>query len=253
MLVRNNEKPRTAYLSGSEVTTAWLQGWVTAIGQYQHLHYVNKNLAEENAQLREQMRDAYFFNRTDSIWVRDSVTRQKQYQYIVAEVVDNSVNRQSNYITVNRGALHGVKPGSAVISAGGIVGIVLQTSDHYSIIMSLLHRSSHISAKLRRSNYFGSLAWRGDTPEEIHLDDIPKGAKVKRGDTIVTSGNSFLFPKGIMVGTVIQDTIPPGSNTHDVRVRLGADLGRIEHVYIINNILKPEAEKLKQAILDAEK
>ena len=162
-------------------------------------------------------------------------------------MVNNSVNRYNNYLTLNRGNKHGITSNSGVINGSGIVGIVQKTSTNYAAVMSILHRSTKISAKLKKGDYFGSLTWKGENAQEMNLEAIPKHAEVEIGDTITTSGFSSMFPKGLMIGIVESADLVNGSNFYDIKIKLSCDMNNISHVFIVTNLMREEQETLEAA------
>ena len=253
LLVQNNEKQNQVFLSSANSVVGGVYSFSNKLLQYRNLVTVNQQLADENAKLKEQLESSYFNHRVDTQQIKDK-TYQQQYRYTTASVVNNSISRQNNFLTIDRGSMHGIKEHSGVVSAAGIVGIVTKVSAHYSVVMSLLNRNTRISAKLSRTGYFGQLLWNGNNPNVMILGEISKQAKVKIGDSVVTSGFSSIYPSGIYIGKVKMHEIEPGSAFYTLYVDLAADLGKIEHVFVVDNIFRNETDKLEEeAAADKEK
>lgn len=246
MIVNNNEKQNQVFVSSANSFSGSFFERFDKITRYWNLGEVNEELARDNKRLLEQLPNAQFDETIDTIFIKDTLYQQ-QYEYIPALVVNNSVNRYNNYLTLNRGKSHGVTPNSGVISGSGIVGIVQKTSSNYTSVISVLHRSTKISAKLKQNDYFGSLTWKGDNSEQMNLEAIPKHAEVEVGDTIVTSGYSTMFPKGVMIGIVETTDLVNGSNFYDIKVKLSCDMNNISHVFVVNNLMREEQETLEAA------
>lgn len=168
------------------------------------------------------------------------------FTYIGANVISNSITTTTNSLRLDKGSQDSVYRNMGVITSDGIVGVVRTVSDRYCQVMSILHRESRIKASLHQSGYFGTLTWDGEDPKIVKLDAVPKHAIVEKGDTVVTSGYSQLFPEGIMIGTVHSAELPPGGNFHDIEVALRNDLSRVRYVYLINNHHKEELKVLDQ-------
>jgi rod shape-determining protein MreC len=169
---------------------------------------------------------------------------QDNYEFISGKIIKNSIIGLDNMITLNKGRIHGVDKHMGVLGLDGLVGIVVDVSDHYSVAMSLLHRQTRISAKLKSTPYFGSLLWKNELdPMTMNLEDIPKHANVAEGDTVETSGFSYMFPPGISIGRIVKDSLPEGNNFYTIEVRLLNDLSKAENIYIVKN-------KDKQELLD---
>jgi rod shape-determining protein MreC len=249
LLVRNNDIHKEAYRSASEEFVGFVYSKYNGVIRYWDLASVNDSLLHENAKLREQLRNSFFDHNVDSSVVRDTLF-QAQYKYIEAMVVDNSTTRMNNYLTINRGKHHGVKPNSGVLNAtgSGIVGIVRKVSTNYSAVMSVLHMDTRISCKIKRNNYFGTLSWDGRSPRYMVLNAIPKHADVIQGDSVTTSGFSSMFPEGILVGIVDTFYLEPGSNFYHIRVNLSSDLSNVEYAYVVDNLMSTELDSLMQSV-----
>ncbi|NJN78502.1 MAG: rod shape-determining protein MreC [Saprospiraceae bacterium] len=247
MIVNNNEKQNQVYVSSANRMTGSFYERYDKIVGFWNLGDVNAELANDNKRLLEQLPNAYFDTEVDTIEVRDSFFEQ-QYRYIPAKIVNNSINRYDNYLTLNRGRSHGIKNNTGVITSNGIIGVVQKTSKNYTVVMSILHHNTRISAKIKNSDYFGSLLWKGGNPEYMYLDAIPKHATIEQGDTIITSGYSSKFPEGIMVGVVEDATVIKGSNFYDVKVKLSSDMSNLSHVFVVNNLMKKEKETLEKEV-----
>jgi rod shape-determining protein MreC len=245
ILIENNHTQNTAYQAATGAMAARVYKITGDIKQYQNLSTVNEQLADENAHLKEQLESSYFNHRVDTQEIKDKVYQQ-QYRYTTAQIVNNSVSRQNNYITLNRGRMHGVKPNCAVVAAVGCVGIVKSVSEHYSIVISLLNRKTQLSAKISRTGDVGQLTWNGLDPLVMTMAQVSKQAKIKLGDSIITSGSSNMFPAGIYIGKVRAHEVDSGSPFHSIQVELAADLNKINHVFIVDNLFRNEAAKLEE-------
>lgn len=176
----------------------------------------------------------------------DSLEQYRKYQYLRAKVVANSVVGPNNFIVIARsGASQQLKEGMGIVDPEmGVVGIITQVSKDFAVVMSLLHTDSHISGKLLHGGETGTLIWDGKTPNIISLTGIPKSAKVVKGDTIISSGFSTSFPKGMMIG-VVDEVIPEKStNNFKIRFRSAADFYNLEFVYAIDNMRSEDINKL---------
>jgi rod shape-determining protein MreC len=248
LIVRNNDKQNKAFVSSANVVAGSFFERYDKITRYWNLGAVNEELARDNKRLLEQLPNAYFDETVDTIVVRDTAYKQ-QYEYIPAKVVNNSVNRYNNYLTLNRGKKDGIRPNAGVMNGTGLVGIVRNTSEHYAVVISLLHTSTRISAKLKRDDYFGSLVWKENDARFMYLEAIPKHAEVEVGDTVVTSGYSSMFPEGLMIGKIEKVSILNGSNFYHIKVRLSCDLNNVSHVFVVNNLMREEQEALENATI----
>ncbi len=210
----------------------------SGITDYFALKKANHNLLEQNAALLNNRQSSFLTTDTGFVY-KDTL-----YKYIPAHVVSISVNHPSNYIMVNKGSLHGVKKEMGVISSRGVAGIVIGVSKHYSLIMSLLHHNAKISGRIKKDNILVNIIWDTGDYRFGNIQDVPSHVELKPGDTIVTSGKSLIFPEGIIIGYVESST---GNQKVDFKkgiLRFATDFKSLQNVYIIENIMKPEQQKL---------
>lgn len=173
------------------------------------------------------------------------VDTSSQYHFSIAHVVGNSIAQAENYITLDRGHLDSVKVNLGVADHNGVVGIVAAVSDHYALVISLLNPKLRISVKLKDYESFGSLVWDGKSCEYATLADLPRSVQYAPGDTVVTSGYSGSFPKGLPVGTVTEALDRDDDNFLVLRVKLFTDFNRLGNVYVIHNDKQEELNKLE--------
>lgn len=211
---------------------------------YFSLRQANSDLVRENFELRKQLglngRDG---STVDNIYSGHADT--SVYNIISAVVVNQTVNRQKNFITLDRGYADGIEEGMAVIGPDGVVGIVTGVSRNYSVVISLLNIDFRLSTRFSNSGYFGSLAWDGSSPEMAILNDIPHHVTPQPGDTVETSGYSSIFPPGIMIGTIDSYDSSRGDFLNIV-VRLSTIFGSLHNVYIIGNNHNKEIKNLEK-------
>lgn len=216
------------------------------------LKATNAKLAEENVRLRNQLAQdfvAYDTSRKAGTLVlrKDSLEKIRKFYYYPAKVVGNTFTLQKNYITIERGALQGVKKDMAVISPeGSIVGVVIEVNDNYSKIMSLLHRNSKVSAMLKRDKVAGGIEWDGSNPDILTLKNISKSAAPKIGDTVLTSPYSSNFPAQLLIGKVTKIKQDPASNFLTLDVKSFTNFFNLEYVYLVENKRMNEQKSIEQ-------
>lgn len=218
---------------------------VSGIQDYFSLREQNQVLAEENAKYRSWQNRSPIISISDSLKTLEEDTLH-QYSYNVARVVNNSVNKRMNYLTINKGSKHGIKKEMGVIDQHGIIGVVNHVSKNYSTVRSILHSESMVSAGLKNSNYYGSLVWQRRNPTEVRLKDIPKHANIQLGDSVITTAYSSIFPEGIPVGTVIEVIEKDEMSFKELDIKLVNDLSNTVYVYVIDNKLKDEQRELEK-------
>jgi rod shape-determining protein MreC len=246
-IVQNNSFQKASFINSTNAAAGSIYNYYNNATEYLHLKVANESLAEENALLRSRIPNAFYDNKLDTLSINDSLHHQ-QYTYITAKVVNNTVTKRNNYLTLNRGSIHGVKPESGVVTSGGVVGIVKDVSEHYCSVLSLLHKDTKISAKIDKSNYFGSLVWEGGNARYATLLDIPKHVDLKKGERIVTTSYSSIFPENITIGSILSWEVKPGDNFYTIKIQLSTNFANISYVYIINNLMKEEQKKLEGLI-----
>ncbi|HJU45698.1 MAG TPA: rod shape-determining protein MreC, partial [Chitinophagaceae bacterium] len=183
----------------------------------------------------------------DSIVV-DSLKKYQKYQYFEAKVAGSTVTTQTNYLTIHRGAAQGIKKDMGVIGPSGIAGRVVNVSDNYAIVMSVLSRQFKVKAKLKKGGESGTIEWDGVSPLYIQLKDIPKSAKVQKGDSVLTSELSSIYPPNIMVGTVAEIINDKSSNFYSLRIKPATNFYSIQYVYVIGDLQRDERKKLEEAV-----
>lgn len=211
----------------------------SGVTEYFHLSHTNQQLAEENARLRQQLQhllaqaDPEPFNKTDTVF-------RMQYQVVPATVVSNTVNLRNNYLMLNKGRRHGIREDMAVISSEGVVGVVVNVSQHFSWVMSLLNSNSMLNVRLNKSDHHGSVTWPGGNYRLGRLNYIPTHVTFASGDTLVTGGHSLIFPPGVSVGTVEDYHIGKEDHFFTVSIKYAVDFNRLTYVYIVKNMMRQE-------------
>ena len=246
---QNMSSEKTAFLSSANRTVGNIYDYSNRWMSYWNLSSLNDALAKENARLKMRLPSSQFSNLSDSGTVMNEFF-EPRYQYTEAVVINNSVNRNNNYITLNRGAKHGVKLQNAVLNGTGegVVGIIVAVSSHFSTAMSVLHQESRISAKIKRNGFYGLAVWNGKDPRKLTLNAIPKHAKVMKGDSVVSSGYSTIFPEGVFIGTIDKFSNETGTNFYSIEISLAVDLNSLQYVYVVDDIMKPELKQLEEKI-----
>ena len=217
---------------------------------YFRLQEINRQLTKENEQLRNQLKsdliDSYNSKDValDSLKT-DSSAHLRKYNFLSGRVVGNSVTLQTNFLTIERGSLQGVKRGMSVIGPEGIVGVITEVSENYSRAMSLLHRSSKVSAMLKKDKNTGSIEWDGADASYLTLKNISKSAQLKRGDTVVTSFYSSNFPPNLMIGTISEINVDPATNFYVLKIKTATNFYTLQYVYMVENTRNAEQVKLE--------
>lgn len=208
----------------------------------------NKDLAEENVMLKNLILHSKRPNKDSIITFNDSLT-QVNYKFIAARIINNSVNKVKNYITLNKGTEDGIEQEMGVVSPRGVVGKIIQCSKHYSVVIPIINPRLRISTKIAKNNFFGSLVWDGEDPQIARLEEIPHHVSIDIGDQLITSGYSGTFPGGILVGTIKDYKRIEGENFYDITVKLSVNFNNLSYVEVIDNQTINEQLRLEKDLL----
>ncbi|MBR1544274.1 MAG: rod shape-determining protein MreC [Muribaculaceae bacterium] len=249
LLFQTNPYQQSVYLSSANTVTASIYNAFGSVTSYLNLRDINEDLQERNAllemevtNLRNQVYDLRL-QLEDSAIVSNG---EQQFDFILAHVISNSISQTNNYITINRGSAEGIKPEMGVVDQNGVVGMVNVVGPHSARIISLLNPNLRLSCKLKNSEYFGSMVWDGKSPEYAVLQELPKHVIYHKGDTIVTSGYSAVFPEGIIVGIVDGNYNGLNENFISLKIKLTTNFSQLSTVRALKNTMHEELEALKQ-------
>lgn len=220
------------------------------IDNFLQLTKSNEALTKENEKLRNELKENFQSPDTTNKVVTDSIPydtlgHRRTWLYKAAKVVSNSVTAQNNFIVLARGSAQQLQKDAGVIDpANGVVGIVTEVSANYAVVMSLLHKDSRISVKLKKGGDGGQVIWDGKEPNSLSLVDIKQSVKVAKGDTVFTSGFTTTFPYGMMVGTVDEVRKDKSSNNYIIKLKSAANFYNLQYVYTVENLQKDEINAL---------
>jgi rod shape-determining protein MreC len=249
LIIENNQYHGASFFNSSNSFVASVNSFSKNFNDYLSLREVNRVLAEENTALRKQLEQQIQraqFRDTTSV---DSAVVNR-YDFVSAKVVNNSVNRFTNFITINVGRSSGINPGMAVISPVGAIGKVKMASEHFSVVISLLNIDLMVSGVMKRTGYFGTIQWDGQSPEYTSFEFIPRHVKPLVGDSIITSGYSGVFPEGILIGTIAEVNLKQESPFYDLKVKLAQDFRKLSYVSVVKSNLLHELDSLEKNIPD---
>lgn len=242
-IVKYNQRQNQIYLYSSQIYTNSIYSKYQSVLSYFKLKQKNDSIVQENKFLLKKSFD------NSKVQVLDSLIFQKDsnmYEVIPATVINNSLAKRNNTITLNKGSNDGVSPGMGVITAQGIVGIITDVSEHFSLVLSLLHSKSRISCRIPHCGFIGTLVWDGKDPKVLQLEEIQRYAEIRIGDSIVTSGYSIIFPQNILVGNIKSFNVYPGAFTYTIQVEPSQSFFTLDQVYIVNHPFKSEKELIEK-------
>lgn len=246
---KENYYQQARFINSANAVSGFIYKTRSDITSYFGLRAENTKLAEENMQLHNSLAS-----------IVDTVKRPKvphtnpygqQYNFITARVIDNSTNQSANYLTLDIGKKQGLAEGMGLISPSGIVGVIVSVSDHYAVAMSMLHKNYQLSGMMKKSGAFGTITWNGSDYRFATLSQIPMSEQVNTGDTIVSSGYSTIYPKGIMIGVVEKVEPIPTQYFYTIKVRLSTNFKKLGYVYVVSDLMKQEQSELQDNAIKA--
>ncbi len=242
LVYKSHSFHRSKYITSANTVSGFVYEKVNAINEFLSLRSKNERLAQENADLKELL-----YNAKDTVIdnVRKPEFIPSLYEVRKAKVIKNSYNTRYNYLTINKGSNDGISPGMAVVNDKGVIGVVESTSAHYATVISVLHVSSIMNAKIKGSDHFGSLVWDGTNAGYVQLTDVPRLATIKKGDSIVTGAETLIYPENIPIGKIDKLYRDKKTNYYTIRVRLFNDMTALGYVNVIENKQQKELQELK--------
>lgn len=244
MTVRSHSYHQSKFFNSSKWLSGSIYGTGADISSYFGLREENQRLVQENERLRRMLFNTQF----DTIPSLDST--YVEYGVLSAKLIKNSFSSPRNYLTIDKGRNDGVKQDMGVITTKGILGIIENVSNNFSTVQSVLNTKSNINAKIKGTNYFGSLIWNTEDYTTAQLVDIPRLVPLVVGDTIVTGGMSSIFPENIPIGIIKKYDLNASRSFYNIDVELFNDMANIKNVYLIENRNKKEIEELENRTLN---
>ena len=237
-----NDRQKLAFVTSANSVSGSIYELFSNVDVYFNLRRENTLLVEENARLRSML-----YELTDSQTV-DSARNMSRDGVIAARVIDNSVRKDDNYMTVNKGSNDGVGKGMGVYNSTGVIGVIMASGKSYSVVMPILNGNTSISSKIKGTDNFGFLEWSGGDPYTAQLKDVPYHSNVEVGDTVVTTGFSSVFPENITIGTVADVQRLSNGYTLKILVSLAVDMSDLGWVYIHSKPIDPEIIDLQKQL-----
>jgi rod shape-determining protein MreC len=221
------------------------------ITKYFYLASVNEALSKENAMLRAQIEKSFVKYTEKEMQVEDTVYKQR-FTFIEATVISKTINKRNNYFMLNKGMSNGVLKDMCVITPNGLLGLVVNATSNFSLVMTVLHQDTKIAVKNKRTQATGTMVWEGDDYRLGQVKEMPSSIPIKKGDTLIISGYSRNYPEGIEVGYVKNFKKDPSSGFYNIEFEFSADYNKLEYVYVVRNLFKVEQDILEKSIKDNE-
>lgn len=244
ILIKNNGYQGSSLLNSSNKISANIYQMEANAKEYLLLKDENERLAKLNTFLLNRIKLGYAAIPL-KIYKKNDTLYKQEYEFMNGKAISSSVNKRNNYLTLNIGSKQGVTHDMAVITSDGIIGIVKDVSENFASAMSILHKDVRVNCQLKKDGTYGPLIWDGTDYRFSNLTDIPTNAKIKRGDTVITSSLSGIFPEGILVGFVDSYEQRPNESFYTVKVKLSADFKKVNYVSVIKYNYKTERDSLE--------
>ena len=250
----NNYQSAVIFTSANNVAGN-IYSVITDVDSYFSLKSDNEVLVEYNRQLLEELeltRGKLQTLQARTMLAEHPFTQRRNdgFYYKTAKVVNNTLNKTDNYITIDKGTSDGVHSEMGVFSDKGVVGIVYQSSSNYSIVIPLLNGKSKVNCRVKGSNSFCALQWDGNDARYSYLVDLPRYTVFEKGDTVVTSGFSSIFPADIPVGRIHNLEESEDGLFYRAKVELFVDFSAVSNVFVVGNDGKEEQEQLEKDVQD---
>lgn len=240
LLVNHNRHHSSVILNATSELTGAITEQANHVYDYFSLIEKNEKLAMENAQLKGKSRSSFLITDTNFFFV------DTNYGYIETEIINNTTSHRNNYMMINKGSKHGLDEDMGIVSEHGVAGVIIGVSENYATIMSTLHKDSKYSALIKKNEQLVNVRWDGIDRHYGILENVPTHIELTKGDTIITSGYSFIFPKGMIIGYVDEYFADSSRNLNSARIRFATDFNSLSWVYVIKNYMKNEIIDLQQ-------
>ena len=244
LLFNYNEFQGSSLYAVSNSVSGSVNGMFNGISEYFSLRKTNRVLVEEMAKLHSRIPEAFYASDVNIFYKKDTIVKL-EYKYISAKVISNSTNKRNNYLMINKGTLHGIENHMGVIIGNKIVGQVVSVSPHFSWIMSMLNKDSRISGKFKKNNQLVNVEWSGGNYRKGQVKEVPKHVRMVKGDTIITSGNSEIFPEGLLIGTISDFSNLQDENFNNGEIFFSTDFNSLGYVEVVVDMMRKEKDDLK--------
>ena len=244
LVSRTHQHQRAFFLHSANALVGNFYKQVGHVTSYLSLRRVNEQLAEENTRLLHMINPS-FADKDQHEFVSNDTLFLRRFMYLNARVINNSVMYRNNFLTLDKGRNDGVEKDMGVIAMNGVVGIVHNVSNHFATVISLLHKDMQISARLLNNDHIGTITWEGGNYRKVAMSYIPTHVELSEGDTVVTSGYSTIFPRGVLIGTISEFEVRRGENFYTAQVELALDFNKLSYVHVVHDLMGQELDNLE--------
>lgn len=213
-----------------KTTTNW--------SNYFHLKDENQLITDYNASLMSML----YQQNSDSLLEYENKT--SDYKFIPANVINNSIHRNNNYLLIDKGKNDGLNENMGVVCENGIVGKIVNVSDNYASVISMLHPYTIVSARFKDNQHLANVCWNTHDYRYGIVKDIPLHLQLNKGDTLVTSGFSNVYPQDFLIGTIEEMIESESKDFNTAKIRFSTNFSTLRHVFVIENLNQNEIDSL---------
>ncbi len=243
----------------SSILTGYINESVSRAYSYLDLEEKNITLLGENARLQQEINylKRYISDKEASLFL-DSImmTNEEQAKYITARIVNLHQISNEPYFIINKGKKDGLRIDMPVMSSKGVFGAIIEVSERYAVVIPIINPRTKLSSMILNKGYHGHVHSLGHN-YPAYFGGTSLQAEIQQGDTIVTSGYSYIYPEGLLVGTIKgknNKTVAGASAAFgNYEITLQSDFDNIKHVYVLLNPTMPEAKQLEDSIMSYER
>lgn len=240
----NSEYHQNIFINSANSVSGGMYERSNNLKNYFALRGINDSLASENAKLREGWGSMKEFQILSKDTIADTQVSQR-YTVQSAKVIRKTITKSNNLLTINLGKVDGVRPEMGVMGPLGVVGVVKDVGKNFSTVITQLHSSFKIRGEIRSNGYSGDVQWEGKHPDRVRLEHVPKHVNLKKGDTVVTTPYSGLFPEGIPIGFIHDFDKSEGKNFCDIELDIATNFHTLKYVYLVDDLNKREIDSLQ--------
>lgn len=255
LIVHFNNYQRAAFFTATNNTVGNIYSAISDIDSYFGLRTENNSLKEHNAELLSEiskLKATMVELKNHEALLTDTIVLSfgSGYTFHTANVVNNPLNSINNFIVLDKGTKDGIRQEMGVFCSKGVVGIVYLTSENYSLVLPLLNSKSSTSCRIigDEGESVPLLQWDGSDIRYSYLVDLPRYTKFNKGDTVVTSGHSEIFPGGITVGTIEDVENSADGMFYRAKVKLSTNFATLASVFVVGNKGHEELKELMDKI-----
>lgn len=239
--------PKNQYLTTAYLITGRILEIENDLTKHFNLSKNNLALQKENIRLRSKLKESLYQVEGKLFKVDDTLYKQ-QYSYLPATVINSSVNKRNNYFTLNIGQKQGVNKGQGVFSDKGVIGIIHNSSEHYSVVKTILTKDINIDVSIEPKGLFGLLKWNGNDAKRGSIYGVSNDLGVKKWSKVITKGGSGIFPRGLVIGVVEKVKPIAGEPQWEIIVKFQENFRTLQRVYVVKNLLLKEQKKIENQV-----